>query len=152
MLCDYIFSFYFFIIIIIITVVFIGVFCHLGFFVYNVFNFIFLVFIIMPYIFVWIKGIWPSKNVSIKQDVSIHTKVENQFIKATFLCHFNVNVAGYLPCDVKFNFFSKNTLLSPKQSIFRTGNSCINQLYSIHQEILNAFDKGLEVRVIFLDI
>ena len=35
---------------------------------------------------------------------------------------------------------------------FRSGDSYINQLFSINLEILNAFDKGLEVRGIFLDI
>ena len=35
-----------------------------------------------------------------------------------------------------FDFFSKNNLLSPNQSGFRLGDSCINQLLSInHEEI-----------------
>ena len=40
----------------------------------------------------------------------------------------------------------------PKQSGFRPGDSCINQLLSINHEILSAFDKGLEVWGLFLDI
>ena len=32
------------------------------------------------------------------------------------------------------------------------GDSCINQLLSINHEILNAVDKGLDIRGIFLDI
>ena len=51
-----------------------------------------------------------------------------------------------------FDFFSKNNLLSPNQSGFRPGDSCINQLLSINHEILSALDMGLEVRGIFLDI
>ena len=51
-----------------------------------------------------------------------------------------------------FDFLTDNDLLSPNQSGFRSGDSCINQLLSINHEILNAFDKGLEVRGIFLDI
>ena len=51
-----------------------------------------------------------------------------------------------------FDFFSKNNLLSPNQSGFRPGHSCINQLLSINYEILSAFDMGLEVRGIFLNI
>ena len=51
-----------------------------------------------------------------------------------------------------FNFFSKNNLLSPNQSGLRPGDSCINQLLSINHEILSAFDTGLEVWGIFLDI
>ena len=43
-------------------------------------------------------------------------------------------------------------LLSLNQSGFRSSDSCINQLLSINHEILNAFDKGLEVCGIFLDI
>ena len=51
-----------------------------------------------------------------------------------------------------YDFLTENDLLSPHQSGFRSGDSCINQLLSINHEILNAFDKGLEVRGIFLDI
>ena len=51
-----------------------------------------------------------------------------------------------------YDFLSGNNLLTPNQSGFRSGNSCINQLFSINQEILNAFDKGHEVRGILLDI
>ena len=51
-----------------------------------------------------------------------------------------------------FDFFAKNDLLSPNQSGFKLGDSCINQLLSINHEILSALDMGLEVRGIFLDI
>ena len=51
-----------------------------------------------------------------------------------------------------FDFLSKNNLLSPNQSGFRPGDSCINQVLSINHEILSAFDMWLEVRGIFLDI
>ena len=51
-----------------------------------------------------------------------------------------------------YDFLSGNNLLTPNQSGFRSGNSCINQLLSINQENLNAFDKGHEVRGILLDI
>ena len=50
------------------------------------------------------------------------------------------------------NFFLENDLISPKQSGFRPGDSCINQLLSINHEILSAFDIGLEVRGLFLDV
>ena len=46
----------------------------------------------------------------------------------------------------------ENDLISPKQSGFRPGDSCINQLLSINHEILSAFDIGLEVRGLFLDV
>ena len=48
-----------------------------------------------------------------------------------------------------FSFFSENDLISPKQSGFRPGDSCTNQLLSIAHEILSTFDDGHEV---FLDI
>ena len=51
-----------------------------------------------------------------------------------------------------YDFLTENNLLSPNQSGLTLGDSCINQLLSINHEILNAFDKGLEVRGIFLDI
>ena len=50
------------------------------------------------------------------------------------------------------NFLLENNLIFPKQSGFRTGGSCINQLLSKYHEILSAFDKGLEVRGFLLDI
>ena len=50
------------------------------------------------------------------------------------------------------NFFSENYLISPKQLGFRPGDSCINQLLFINHEILSAFDIGLEVRALFLDV
>ena len=42
-----------------------------------------------------------------------------------------------------FSFFSENDLISPKQSGFRPGDSCTNQLLSIAHKILSAFDDGL---------
>ena len=51
-----------------------------------------------------------------------------------------------------FSFFSENDLISPKQSGFRPGDSCINQLLSIAHKILSAFDDGHEVRGVFVDI
>ena len=39
-----------------------------------------------------------------------------------------------------------------KQSAFKPGGSCINQLISITHEINEALDAGLEVRSVFLDI
>ena len=51
-----------------------------------------------------------------------------------------------------FSFFLENDLISPKQSGFRPGDSCTNQLLSIAHEILSAFDDGHEVRGVFLDI
>ena len=51
-----------------------------------------------------------------------------------------------------FKFFTSNNLISPNQSKFRPGDSCINKLLSITHEIYKSFDDGLEVRGVFLDI
>ena len=49
-------------------------------------------------------------------------------------------------------YFFDNNLISPKQSGFRPGDSCINQLLSITHDIFTSFYNGLEVRRVFLDI
>ena len=51
-----------------------------------------------------------------------------------------------------FRFFQENNLITQKQSGFKPGDSCINHLSSITQEIYNSFDDGFEVRSVFLDI
>ena len=49
-------------------------------------------------------------------------------------------------------YFLDNNLITLKQSGFRLGDSCINQLLSIAHDIFTSFDNGLEVRGVFLDI
>ena len=51
-----------------------------------------------------------------------------------------------------FRFFLANNILASKQSGFKPGDSCINQLLSITHEIYSSFDDGFEVRSVFLDI
>ena len=51
-----------------------------------------------------------------------------------------------------FRFFLKNKLITPHQSGFRPGDSCIYQLLSITHKIYKSFDDGLEVGSVFLDI
>ena len=53
-----------------------------------------------------------------------------------------------------YEFPNKNDLLTPKQSGFRPGDSAINQLLSITNEIHKVFDEypSRETRAIFLDI
>ena len=48
--------------------------------------------------------------------------------------------------------FLDNNLISPKQSEFRPGDSCINRPLSITHNISASLDNGLEVRGVFLDI
>ena len=45
-----------------------------------------------------------------------------------------------------FSFFSENDLISAKQSGFRPGDSCNNQLISIAHEIYSSFDDGHVVK------
>ena len=51
-----------------------------------------------------------------------------------------------------FTFFTENNLISPKQSGFRPGDSCVNQLLAITHEIYKSFDEGFKVNEVFLDI
>ena len=51
-----------------------------------------------------------------------------------------------------YKHISDNNLLSPNQSGFRAGDSCINQLLSITDDIFQCFDEGMETRAIFLGI
>ena len=93
---------------------------------------------------------WKKRNV-----VPIHKKDDKQNVK-------NYRPVSLLPTcgkiferliyNVMYDLLTDNNLLSPNQSGFRSGDSCINQLLSVNHEILNAFDKGLEVCGIFLDI
>ena len=51
-----------------------------------------------------------------------------------------------------FKFFIENDLISPNQSVFKPGDSCINQLLSITHDIYKSFDCGYEVRGVFRGI
>ena len=93
---------------------------------------------------------WKKANI-----VPIHKKGDKKTVKSC-------RPFALLPiCDKKFegllynemlNTFLENDLISLKQSGLRPGDSCINQLLAINHGILSAFDIGLEVRGLFLDI
>ena len=51
-----------------------------------------------------------------------------------------------------FNFLNQNDLISPAQSGFKPGDSCINQLLPITHEIYHYMDEGYGTRGVFLDI
>ena len=51
-----------------------------------------------------------------------------------------------------FTFFTENNLISPNQSGFRSGDSCVNQMLAITRKIYKSFDEGFKVRGVFLDI
>ena len=93
---------------------------------------------------------WKKANV-----VPIHKKGDKQTIKnfrPVSLLSISGKIFECLLYDTMFDFFSKNNLLSPNLSGFRLGDSCINQLLSVNHEILSAFDMGLKVCGIFLNI
>ena len=87
--------------------------------------------------------------------VSIHKKEEKRNVKnyrPVSLLPICGKILEHLIYNVMYDFRTENNLFSTNQSGFISGDSCINQCLSINHEILNAFDKGLEVRGIFLDI
>ena len=43
-------------------------------------------------------------------------------------------------------------MISPNQSGFRPGDSCVNQLLAITHKIYKSFDEGFEVKAVFRDI
>ena len=76
---------------------------------------------------------WKKANV-----VRIHKKGDKQTIKnfrPVSLLSVSGKIFECLLYDTMFDFFSKNNLLSPYQSGFRLGDSCINQLLSVNHEI-----------------
>ena len=96
-----------------------------------------------------IKNLMQKSNV-----VPIHKKDDKQNVKnyrPVSLLPIRSKIFERLIYNVMYNFLTETNLLSPNQSGFRSGDSCINQLFSINHEILNTLDKGLEVRGIFLD-
>ena len=51
-----------------------------------------------------------------------------------------------------YELFTENKLVSPNQSGFKPGDSCINHLLPITYEIYKSFNDDAEVRGVFLDI
>ena len=93
---------------------------------------------------------WKKANV-----VPVHNKGNKQSLK-------NYRPISLLPICSKiferliynemFTFFTENNLISPNQSGFRPGDSCVNQLLAITPEIYKSFDEKFEVKGVFLDI
>ena len=54
--------------------------------------------------------------------------------------------------DQMFEFLIRNHLIFQNKSVFKPGNSCINQLWAITHEIYRSFDACLDIRAVFLDI
>ena len=93
---------------------------------------------------------WKKANV-----VPVHKKGDKQILKnyrPISLLPIAGKIFERLLYDRMFEFFIANNLISKNQSGFRPGDSCINQLLSITQEIYQSFNDNLEVRAVFLDI
>ena len=93
---------------------------------------------------------WKKANV-----VTVHKKNGKQLIKyyrPISLLPICGKVLERLLYNSLFEFFIQNNLITPNQSGFKAGESCINQLISITREIYKSFDDGYEVRGVFLNI
>ena len=93
---------------------------------------------------------WKKGNI-----VAVHKKSDKQNInnyRPVSLLPICGKIFERLIFNEMFKFFTSNNLISPNQSGFKPGDSCINQLLSITHEIYKSFDDGLEVRGVFLDI
>ena len=93
---------------------------------------------------------WKKGNI-----VSIFKKGDKQNIKnycPVSLLPICSKIFERIIYDNTLKCFLDNNLISPKQSGFRPGDSCINQLLSITHDIFTSFDNGLEVRGVFLDV
>ena len=100
------------------------------------------------------EGIFPHERKKVNV-VPVHKKGNKQSLE-------NYRPISLLPICSKiferliyneiFTFFTENNLISPNQSGFRPGDTCVNQLLAITHEIYKSFDEGFEVRGVLLDI
>ena len=93
---------------------------------------------------------WKKANV-----VPVHKKGNKQSLenyRPISLHRICSNIFESLIYNEMFTFFTENNLISPNQSGFRPGDSCVNQLVAITHEIYKSFDEGFEVRGVFLHI
>ena len=91
-------------------------------------------------------------KVSEANSVPVHKKNDKQLVK-------NYRPISLLPIwgriferilyNSLFDFLNQNDLISPAQSGFKPGDSCINQLLSITHEIYHSIDEGYEIRGVF---
>ena len=79
----------------------------------------------------------------------VHKKSDYQPVSLLPICG---KVFERLIYNNLFEYFIENNLISPNQSGFKPGDSCINQLISITHKIYQSFDDGFEVRGVFLNI
>ena len=93
---------------------------------------------------------WKNANV-----VTVHKKGNKQSLenyRPISLLPICSTIFERLIYNKIFTFFTENNLISPNQSRFRPGDSCVNQLLALTLEIYKSFDEGFEVRAVFFDI
>ena len=93
---------------------------------------------------------WKKGNI-----VPIHKRGDKQTLKnyrPVSLLPLCGKIFERLMFNEMFKFFIEKELISSKQSGFKPGDSCVNQLVSITREIYKSFDEGHKVRGVFLDI
>ena len=87
--------------------------------------------------------------------IPVHKKNDKQLVKSYRPISLLPICGKMFECilyNSLFNFLNQNDLISPAQSGFKPGDSCINQLLSITHEIYHSMDEGYEIRGVFLDI
>ena len=100
------------------------------------------------------EGKFPS-NSKKAHVVPVHKKGDKQCLKTyrpISLLPICSKIFECLIYNELFTFFNDNNLISPNESGFRPGDSCVNQLVSVTHKMYKSFDDGLEVRGVFLDI
>ena len=65
---------------------------------------------------------------------------------------FTEKIFERLILNEMYSFLNENDLLSPKQSSFKQGDSCINQLLPVTHDIYHSLFQDYEVDDVFLDI
>ena len=55
-------------------------------------------------------------------------------------------ISERLICNKMFTFFTENNFISPNHSRFSLGDSCVNQLLAIAQEIYKCLMRGLKLQ------
>ena len=84
-----------------------------------------------------------------KANVPVNKKENNQSLKIyrpISLLPICSKIFESLIFNEMFAIFTEINMISPNQSGFRPGDSCVNQLLAITHEIYKSFDKGFEVR------
>ena len=94
-------------------------------------------------------GVFPFWCFSVRKEGDKQTLKNSRSVSLIPICG---KILEGLIFNEMFEFFIENKLIFSSQSGFKPGDSCINQLLSITQEIYSSFDEGLEVRSVFLDI